>query len=79
MQSPECQTHVHRLQECCDKRNKVRASPTLVKTNNIIISLLLGTCILAAAWLLYAGTPIVDSLDHLTATMIEQARPSPPP
>eukprot|EP00892_Ulva_mutabilis_P012478 jgi/Ulvmu1/9602/UM054_0032.1 len=58
--------------ECCDKRNKVRASPKFVKANNIVISLLLVICIAAAGWLLYAGTPIIDSLDDLTATMIEQ-------
>lgn len=67
------------VQECCDKRNKVRASPKLVKANNIVITLLLVICIAAGGWLLYAASPIIDSLDHLTETMIEQARPPSPP
>lgn len=60
------------MQECCDKRNKVRASQTMVKWNNYAVSLLLLTCIAGGAWLLYAGKPIIDSLDSLTNTMVRE-------
>ena len=60
------------VQECCDKRNKVRASQTMVKWNNLFVSLLLVACIAGGAWLLYAGSPIIRSLDSLTNQMVEE-------
>jgi hypothetical protein len=62
------------LQECCDKRNKVRASETMVKWNNLFISVLLVTCIAGGGWLLYAGTPIIDSLGSLTDTLVMEVQ-----
>ena len=44
----------------------------MVKWNNLFISALLVTCIAGGAWLLYAGTPIINSLDHLTNTMVAE-------
>jgi hypothetical protein len=60
------------VQECCDKRNKVRASQSMVKWNNYAISVLLLACVAGGAWLLYAGTPIIDSLHSLTNKMVSE-------
>lgn len=70
---------VRDAQECCDKRNKIRASQDMVKWNNLLISILLVTCIGGGAWLLYAGTPIIDSLDSLTSTLVTEVCTCLPP
>jgi hypothetical protein len=50
----------------------------MVKWNNRVITVLLLACIAGGAYLLYAATPIVDSLGHLTNTMVSEVRFSEP-